>query len=211
MGRSATEINLKALEDAQASSAKKRGEAPDEELDAGASIEERAAVQEDKLKKSNVDTAEKQAAEEGRTSTGATSKAPAVATLGEGKGKGGGYGKSSLGKGPEAWPVPIKPTNSVQKEYIQDVLEDTPVNAARVLGHLEDTEENFEQTLAESNIEESDQMSTGEIVAVATEYFVMTPGDRGELENEEDSEGTNNTKDKERSSRWKRNPREEEK
>ena len=39
----------------------------------------------------------------------------------------------------------------------------------------------------------------------------MTPGDRGELENEEDSEGTNNTKDKERSSRWKRNPRKEDK
>ena len=66
--------------------------------------------------------------------------------------------------------------------------------------------------MIESNIEESDQMNTKEVEAIATEYFALTPGDKDKDEPiyEVDSDGTNNTKDKERSSRWKRNPREEE-
>jgi hypothetical protein len=128
-------------------------------------------------------------------------------TKSNGKGKGG-YGKSQ--SRPEAWPIPLKVPKQVQKEYIQDVLEDIPPNAANVLGPLQDTAVNAEQTLIESDMEESDQMNTKEVAALATEYYALTPGDKDEPVNEVDSDGTINTKDKDRSSRWKRNPREEE-
>ena len=84
-------------------------------------------------------------------------------------------------------------------------MDDIPPNAANVLGPLEDTTESVEQTLIESNIEESDQMNTKDVEAIATEYFALTPGDKDKDEpvHEVDSDGTNNTKDKERSSRWK--------
>jgi hypothetical protein len=85
-----------------------------------------------------------------------------------------------------------------------------PPNAANVLGPLQDTIENVEQTLAESNVEESCQMNTEELNELVTEFIISTPGDKDDPGNEVDSDGTNNTKDRERSSRWKRNPREEE-
>ena len=53
-------------------------------------------------------------------------------------------------------------------------------------------------------------MNTEEDNALATEYVLLTPGEKDDPGNEVDSDGTNNTKDKERSSRWKRNPRDEE-